>query len=109
MFVSGKTTEVEANMLKGIVSQLQLNTQAVNLVKNRHNNLPEPDSDSAQYSVMEVSYPRLGTHNSACQHTPQDCKTGKFYVLLLISYARYMVHTAHHFILVYVRGQESGT
>jgi hypothetical protein len=42
-------------MLKGIVSQLQLNAHAVNLVKNRQNNPPEPDSNSAQYHVMEVS------------------------------------------------------
>jgi hypothetical protein len=76
MIVSGKTTEVEANMLKGIMSQLQLNTQAVNLVKNRQNNLPEHDSDSAQYSVMEVSNTRLETHNSVCQHTAQACEAG---------------------------------
>jgi hypothetical protein len=55
LFVSGQTTETEANMLKGIVSQLQLNTRAVHLVKNRQNLLPGPDSDSAQYNVMEVS------------------------------------------------------
>jgi hypothetical protein len=61
MFVSGGTTDVEANMLKGIMSQWQLNTQAVNLVKNRQNNLPLPDSNSAQYNVMEVTNSRLRT------------------------------------------------
>ena len=59
MFVSDETTEVEANMLKGIMSQLQLNTLAGDLVKHRQNNLPKPDSVSAQYSVMEVSTTRL--------------------------------------------------
>lgn len=77
MFVSGETTEVEANMLKGIVSQLQLNTLAVNLVKNRQNNLPKPDSVSAQYSVMEVSTTRQKTNHSVCQQTAEACGTGE--------------------------------
>jgi hypothetical protein len=55
MLVSGQTKMVEANMLKGIMSQLQVNTHAVNLVKHRQNNPPGPDSNSAQYNVMEVS------------------------------------------------------
>jgi hypothetical protein len=63
MFVSGATAEVEVNMLKGIMSQLQLNTLAGNLVKTRQNNLPKPDSVSAQYSVMEVSKTWLETNN----------------------------------------------
>jgi hypothetical protein len=42
-------------MLKGIVSQLQLDTQAANLVKQGQTILPAPDSDSALYRVMEVS------------------------------------------------------
>jgi len=79
MFVSGETTEVEANMLKGIMSQLQLNTLAGNLVKNRQNNLPKPDSVSAQYSVMEVSTTRLKTNQSICQHMAKTCGTGKLY------------------------------
>ena len=79
MLVSGETTEVEANMLKGIMSQLQLNTLAGNLVKNRQNNLPKPDSVSAQYSVMEVSTTRLKTDHSICQHTAKTCRTGKLY------------------------------
>jgi len=77
MFVSGETTEVEANMLKGIMSQLQLNTLAGNLVKNRQNNLPKPDSVSAQYSVMEVSTTGLKTNHSICQHIAKTCGTGK--------------------------------
>jgi hypothetical protein len=77
MFVSGETTEVEGNMLKGIMSQLQLNTLAGNLVKNRQNKLPKPDSVSAQYSVMEVSTTRLKTNYSICQHTVETCGTGK--------------------------------
>jgi hypothetical protein len=77
MFVSGETTEVEANMLKGIMSQLQLNTLAGNLVKNRQHNLPKPDSLSAQYSVMEVSTTRLKTNHSVRQHTAETCGTGK--------------------------------
>lgn len=79
MFVSGGTTEVEANMLKGIMSQLQLNTLAGNLVKNRQNNLPKPDSVSAQYSVMEVSKIRLRTSHFVCQHTIEVCGKIKLY------------------------------
>jgi hypothetical protein len=77
MFVSGETTEVEANVLKGIMSQLQLNTLAENLVKHRQNNLPKPDSVSAQYSVMEVSSTRLKTNHSVCQHIAEACGTGE--------------------------------
>ncbi|PNF34468.1 hypothetical protein B7P43_G11248 [Cryptotermes secundus] len=53
LLVSRQTTESEANMLKGIVSQFQLNTQAVHLITHRQNHIPGPNSDSALYSVME--------------------------------------------------------
>ena len=105
MFVSGRTTEVEANMLKGIMSQLQLNTLAGNLVKNRQNNLPKPDSVSAQYSVMEVSKIRRRTNHSVCQYTTEVCGKESCIVLLLISCTHYVLYTLHRFLLVYVSDQ----
>lgn len=80
-------------MLKGIVSQLQLNTLAVNLVKNRQNNLPKPDSVSAQYSVMEVSKTRLKQIILYVSTPLRLVEQESYNVLLLISYTHYVVYT----------------
>jgi hypothetical protein len=104
MFVSGGTTEAEANILKGILSQLQLNTVAVNLVKNRKSNLPKHDSVSARYSVMEVSKTRLKTNNyvsTPLRLVEQESSN----VLLLISYTLYVVYIWHRLLLLYLSDQ----
>lgn len=49
-----KTSNDEANMIKGIVSQLQVDTQAQYLIKCKHNQLPEPKTYIGVYKVIEV-------------------------------------------------------
>lgn len=50
-----KTSNDEANMIKGIVSQLQVDTQAQNLIKCKNNQLPEPNTLNGVYKTMEPS------------------------------------------------------
>lgn len=50
-----KTNNDEANMIKGIVSQLQIDTQAQNLIKCKHNQMPEKDNVNGVYKTMEPS------------------------------------------------------
>lgn len=53
LLVDSDVSEWEANMLKSIVSQLQLNTEGRDLVKSNMNQLPEEGRSSAIYKVME--------------------------------------------------------
>jgi len=48
-----KTNNDEANMIKGIVSQLQIDTQAQNLIKCQHNQMPEKSNVNGVYKTME--------------------------------------------------------
>jgi Lipoprotein amino terminal region len=50
-----RTSNDEANMIKGIVSQLQVDTQAQNLIKCKHNQMPEKNSYNGVFKTMEPS------------------------------------------------------
>ena len=55
MIVSGSANEWQTNILKAILSPLQLNPQGINVIKDQQNNLPEANSTSAAFRAMEVS------------------------------------------------------
>jgi hypothetical protein len=55
VIVPGSTHEWQRNMLKAILSPLQVNAQGVNIIKDRQNNLPEANSTNAVFRTMEVS------------------------------------------------------
>nr|Q9U8M0.1 RecName: Full=Vitellogenin-1; Short=Vg-1; Flags: Precursor [Periplaneta americana]BAA86656.1 vitellogenin [Periplaneta americana] len=53
--VKDSTPNWAVNILKGILSTLQVNTQADNLVRHRYNILPNASTDSAVYSIRETT------------------------------------------------------
>lgn len=53
MSVDRTMTNDQINQLKAIVSQLQVDTNAQNEIKCKHNQLPEKDSNNAVYKTME--------------------------------------------------------
>jgi hypothetical protein len=55
VIVSGSTSEWQRNMLKAILSPLQVNAQGAKVIKDRENNLPEANSTNAVFRAMEVS------------------------------------------------------
>lgn len=55
LIVSQGVPTWEVNILKGIASQLQADTQGKNLIKSRSNQLPKKNSVNAVYRTMEES------------------------------------------------------
>ena len=55
LYFDKEVTNDQANILKGIVSQFQVDTQAQNLIKCRRNQLPDHETHTAAYKTMEPS------------------------------------------------------
>lgn len=55
LIVESSVSNVEANMLRSIVSQIQFDTQGKNLINSRINQLPRDGSNSAVFKTMESS------------------------------------------------------
>lgn len=53
LIVDGSISNEEANQLKAIVSQLQVDTQAENLINCKYNQLPEHEQSNAVFKTME--------------------------------------------------------
>jgi hypothetical protein len=65
LIVSGSTDEWQANMLKAILSPLQVNAHGARLIKDSQNSLPEANSSSAVFTAMEVRNHNYGSRTHA--------------------------------------------